>query len=123
MEGKKLEIMELSSCEKLILGCIYSYEQKTKKRPELKVLMQWTSEKHGRNWKPQTVCTFISRMEKKGYIESFSGNETNGKKRTYYQITAAGNDYFQQKCAEWEVTKEVIDRFAVYREGGHDAYH
>ena len=36
MEGKKLEIMELSSCEKLILGCIYSYEQKTKKTPGTK---------------------------------------------------------------------------------------
>lgn len=73
--------------------------------------------------KETTLYSAFSRMEKKGYIESFSGNETNGKKRTYYQITAAGNDYFQQKCAEWEVTKEVIDRFAVYREGGHDAYH
>ena len=73
--------------------------------------------------KETTLYSAFSRMEKKGYIESFSGNETNGKKRTYYQITAAGNDYFQQKCAAWEVTKEVIDRSAVYREGGHDAYH
>ena len=95
MEGKKLEIMELSSCEKLILGCIYSYEQKTKKRPELKVLMQWTSEKHGRNWKPQTVCTFISRMEKKGLLKSEKVGRV-----SYYEPLIPYEAYIQMELEE-----------------------
>ncbi|RXF30666.1 PadR family transcriptional regulator, partial [Enterococcus faecalis] len=31
-----------------------------------------------------------TRLEKNGYIESFPGEVTHGKKRTYYQITHAG---------------------------------
>ena len=50
-------------------------------------------------------------MEKNGYIESFFGNETGGKRRTYYRITEEGLQYYQEKCEEWAVTKEVIDKF------------
>ena len=57
--------------------------------------------------KETTLYSAFTRMEKNGYIESFSGNETNGKRRTYYRVTPEG------KCKEWEVTKEVIDKFIV----------
>lgn len=63
--------------------------------------------------KETTLYSAFSRMEKKGYVESFHGEETNGKKRTYYRITENGKEYFKEKCAEWELTKEVIDRFVV----------
>ena len=33
-------------------------------------------------------------LEKNGYIQSFHGNETNGKKRTYYRITEKGIKYY-----------------------------
>ena len=61
--------------------------------------------------KETTLYSAFTRMEKNGYIESFSGNETGGKKRTYYRITENGQEYYRAKCEEWEVTKEVIDRF------------
>ena len=48
---------------------------------------------------------------KKGYIESFVKKETFGKQRKYYRITKAGIDYYKEKCKEWELTKEVINRF------------
>lgn len=63
--------------------------------------------------KETTLYSAFSRMEKKGYVESFHGEETNGKKRTYYRITENGKEYFKEKCEEWELTKEVIDRFVV----------
>ena len=40
--------------------------------------------------KETTLYSAFSRMEKKGYIESFSGNETNGKKRKTVRNPAAG---------------------------------
>ena len=95
MEEQKLEMMELSSCEKLILGCMYSYEQKTKKRPELKALMQWTSEKQGRDWKPQTVCTFISRMEKKGLLKSEKVGRV-----SYYEPVVTYEMYIEMEMKE-----------------------
>ena len=53
-------------------------------------------------------------MEKNGYIESFVASqdlEGNGKKRTYYRITDAGRDFYKDKCEEWELTKDVVEKF------------
>ncbi len=61
--------------------------------------------------KETTLYSAFTRLEKNGYIESFYGSETNGKRRTYYRITQAGRDYYQEKCGEWELTKEVVDKF------------
>lgn len=61
--------------------------------------------------KETTLYSAFTRMEKNGYIESFFGNETRGKRRTYYRITEEGLQYYQEKCEEWAVTKEVIDKF------------
>lgn len=61
--------------------------------------------------KQTTLYSAFTRMEKNGYIESFFGNETGGKRRTYYRITEEGLQYYQEKCEEWAVTKEVIDKF------------
>ena len=35
----------------------------------------------------------------------------NGKKRTYYRITDSGKAYYREKCEEWQLTKDVIERF------------
>ncbi len=40
---------------------------------------------------------FYTFREKNGYIESFPGEVTHGKKRTYYQITHAGRALFRGK--------------------------
>ena len=36
-----------------------------------------------------------------------------GKKRTYYRITDAGVRYYHEKCEEWQLTKEVVERFVL----------
>ncbi|MCR5716409.1 MAG: PadR family transcriptional regulator [Lachnospiraceae bacterium] len=64
--------------------------------------------------KETTLYSAFTRMEKNGYIESFVADpdpEGNGKKRTYYRITDSGRNYYRDKCAEWELTKEVVERF------------
>lgn len=64
--------------------------------------------------KETTLYSAFTRMEKNGYIESFS-DEVNagGKKRTYYRITESGRNYYREKCEEWDVTKEVIEKFIL----------
>ena len=62
--------------------------------------------------KQTTLYSAFTRMEKNGYVESFfmdDGEEH--KRRTYYRITEAGHRYFEEKCAEWELTREVVDCF------------
>ena len=46
-----------------------------------------------------------------GLRKTFSGDETNGKRRTYYRITETGRRYYAEKCEEWKVTKEVVEQF------------
>lgn len=61
--------------------------------------------------KETTLYSAFNRMEKNGYISSYPGAAQNGKKRTYYRITELGREYYQEKCAEWELTKEVVEAF------------
>lgn len=63
--------------------------------------------------KETTLYSAFSRMEKNGYISSFSSDEGTGKKRTYYRITDAGIAYYKEKCEEWVLTKEVIEKFIL----------
>jgi PadR family transcriptional regulator PadR len=63
--------------------------------------------------KETTLYSAFTRMEKNGYITSFSAEGDNGKKRTYYQITDLGRQYYQEKCEEWSLTKEVIEHFVT----------
>ena len=72
--------------------------------------------------KETTLYSAFSRMEKSGYISSFPGTaETTGKRRTYYRITDSGRAYYREKCVEWELTKEVVEKFIDTNEEG-EAY-
>lgn len=67
--------------------------------------------------KETTLYSAFTRMEKNGYIESFSSDEEgSGKRRTYYRITDLGRQYYHEKCDEWNLTKEVIEHF-IFKEG------
>ena len=64
--------------------------------------------------KETTLYSAFTRMEKNEFIESFvadPGPDGNGKKRTYYRITEKGKEYYREKCAEWALTKDVIEKF------------
>lgn len=70
--------------------------------------------------KETTLYSAFTRMEKNGYIQSFSDNDlTNGKRRTYYRITEVGRNYYQQKCEEWNLTKEVVENFILKGESNY----
>ncbi len=70
--------------------------------------------------KETTLYSAFTRMEKNGYIESYSEIADTGKKRTYYRITDPGRQYYNEKCEEWEITKEVIEHFIEQMEGEAD---
>jgi len=64
--------------------------------------------------KETTLYSAFTRMEKNGYIESFSEQNTDtGKRRTYYRITDLGRQYYRQKCDEWILTQEVVENFIL----------
>ncbi len=64
--------------------------------------------------KETTLYSAFNRLEKNGLIESFykdTGPEGNAKKRTYYRITDRGTEFYRERCEEWILTKEVVERF------------
>ena len=67
--------------------------------------------------KETTLYSALTRLEKNGFITSYSGLH-DGRKRTYYSITDTGQAYYREKCDEWELTKEVIDKFIKERSDG-----
>ena len=71
--------------------------------------------------KETTLYSAFTRMEKNGYIKSFVKEaEGNGKKRTYYEITELGEEYYKEKCEEWHLTKDVVERFIMEEMSGGD---
>ena len=61
--------------------------------------------------KETTLYSAFTRMETNGYVESYSQEAENGKRRTYYRITDKGRSYYKEKREEWNLTKEVIEKF------------
>ena len=61
--------------------------------------------------KETTLYSAFTRLEKEGHITSYFGTESNGKRRTYYKITEQGTIFYQEKCEEWKLVKEVVDKF------------
>ncbi len=69
--------------------------------------------------KETTLYSALTRLEKNGWISSYSAMH-DGRKRTYYKLTESGNDYYRDKCDEWELTKKVIDKFTGGEQNGSD---
>ena len=63
--------------------------------------------------KETTLYSAFTRLEKKGFLVSYLGEETFGKSRNYLRITSAGKEYYREKCIEWELTKAVIEQFVM----------
>lgn len=67
--------------------------------------------------KETTLYSAFTRLERNGCLSSFPGDESNGKRRTYYKITEKGRQYYREKCEEWKLVQEVVSNFIVDREG------
>ena len=61
--------------------------------------------------KETTLYSAFTRMESKELISSYSGESESGKKRTYYRITDQGETYYRERVDEWNLTKDVIEKF------------
>ncbi len=63
--------------------------------------------------KEATLYTAFKRLEDAGYIASYWGSSGAGARRRYYTITAAGRDASHRLLAEWEETKEIMDKLLI----------
>lgn len=61
--------------------------------------------------KETTLYSSFNRLEKKGFISSFSKEETRGRKRTYYRLTQEGRKQLAQLTEDWNTTEDIMNRF------------
>ncbi len=89
---------------------LYTLLEKDSYGYEIGKTLQLQSE-HTYSIKETTLYSAFNRLEKNGLIKSYYGDETQGKRRTYYQITEAGRTYYREKCLEWQITQQLINHF------------
>lgn len=65
---------------------------------------------HEYELKEATLYTAFRRLEQAGCIVSYWGSENTGARRRYYSITDLGKKYYQDNFAEWQKTKNLLDR-------------
>lgn len=58
-----------------------------------------------------TLYSAFNRLERLGYVSSYQGSETFGRKRTYYAITDAGRKFYAEKREEWHLLQQVMRSF------------
>ncbi|WP_127848481.1 PadR family transcriptional regulator [Lacticaseibacillus hulanensis] len=56
-----------------------------------------------------TLYTVFKRLEKAGSITGFWGDESQGGRRKYYQITDAGQQQLIQERATWKLAKTTLE--------------
>jgi DNA-binding PadR family transcriptional regulator len=60
--------------------------------------------------KEATLYTAFKRLEEAGYISSYWGDEESGARRRYYTITNHGKARHAELVAEWNETKDIVDK-------------
>jgi len=59
--------------------------------------------------KEATMYSSLKRLEGDGSITSYWGDETQGGRRRYYQITKRGRQLYSENKSNWEYAKRVLD--------------
>jgi PadR family transcriptional regulator PadR len=62
--------------------------------------------------KEGTLYLSLKRLEKHKWIESYWGDDQGpGGRRKYYTLTSLGKEAFEEKRAEWQFVKTMMDSF------------
>ena len=59
--------------------------------------------------KEATMYSSLKRMESDGHITSYWGDETQGGRRKYYQITDSGRVVYAVNKQNWNYAKQILD--------------
>lgn len=63
---KEEKMQKLSECEELVMAFIWGQDE----AQDMSTIMRAVNKKHGKEWKPQTVSTFLTRLVRKEYLAS-----------------------------------------------------
>lgn len=78
------ELKRLSECEELIMIIIWDADE----APDMALTMEKANKRYKKTWKPQTISTFLKRLQKKGFLKSYRKG-----RYTYYVPNITKQDY------------------------------
>lgn len=81
---------QLPDCEEKVLSVIWDSPEEL----ALLDIMETVNKKYGKEWKPQTVSTFLTRLCKKGYIHFYRKG-----RYCYYLADMSRNEYVSRELA------------------------
>lgn len=87
-----MKYIKLTDCEQLVMKAIWDAGDEL----SLMEIMDRVNEKYNKDWKPQTVSTFLARLVNKGYIKSYRFGRV-----FFYQILVSLEEYKGQLTCEY----------------------
>lgn len=60
--------------------------------------------------KEATMYSSLKRLENDRHITSYWGDESQGGRRKYYQITGSGRELYKANKQAWEIAKQILDK-------------
>lgn len=79
-----MELQSLTNCETLVMKTVWDAEREL----DLADITLRVNEAYDKEWKPQTVSTFLARLVKKGYLKNYRQGRV-----FYYQILVPQKEY------------------------------
>ena len=90
---EKVTTMErLTECEELVMKIVWDAGEEL----SLMEIMQRVNDKFRKDWKPQTVSTFLARLVRKGYLKHYRQGRV-----FFYQILVPLEDYKSRMTQEF----------------------
>ena len=96
-----MDTNDISACEKLVMKVIWDSTEEL----ALQEVMDGVNHENGKNWKPQTVSTFLSRLVKKGFLNMYRKG-----RYCYYQPLVSKEDFWRATMEE-SLRREISENW------------
>lgn len=60
--------------------------------------------------KEATMYSSLKRLEKDGHITSYWGDESQGGRRKYYQVTSSGREQYHENKTNWDHAQKILEK-------------
>lgn len=97
-------IKRLPESEEMVMSAVWAADKAS--APSLSTVMDFVQVEYGKDWKPQTVSTFLSTLVRRGFLTSYRKG-----RYTYYEPAVSKAEY---------VTAEITRMAAVFCAGNKD---
>lgn len=99
-KGQSMRAKEITECEKIVMKCIWDNTNDL----SMQEITEMVNTRYGKNWKTQTVSTFLARLVKKEYLRMYR------KGRCFYYQPLVDKDEYKD---------DVLKEYVQFWDGGN----